>query len=214
MNKPRKSFRDQLKDLYFDLLKMGSSLTEMIERTRLALASLDISLADEVIAQDDLIDDAFRALEDHGMELIACQAPVAIDLRRILAIMKIAEHIERMADLCVNIAKIVKDLRGYTISPWITDNLDEMAVRANHMVGLALDSFKNKDAEAALKLAEMDDAIDKLNREFFKRIDKGKEEDMEIFIRIIMVSRFLERIADHAVDISEEVYYMVKKEFA
>ncbi len=213
MNKPRKSFRDQLKDLYFDTLKMGGSLTEMIEKTRLAFSALDQRMADEIIDMDDVIDESFRNLEDQSIELIACQAPVAIDLRRIIAMMRIGEHIERMADLCVNIAKIIRDLQGSEVSPWMKETLDKMAIGANRMVELAMDSFKEKDTEAAARLAKDDDAIDKLNRSFFKRMDEVKSGDVDVFIRIIMVSRFLERIADHAVDISEEVHYMVKKEF-
>jgi phosphate transport system protein len=138
----RKSFHQQLEELYLDLLRMSNVTVEMLERTRVAFQNLDNELADNIIASDDELDDFVVRIEENGIELLARQAPVAIDLRTIIVIMRLAQHLERVADLCVNICKAIKNLQGYTLSPWIKENMDEMFKRSSKMVVSAIESFK------------------------------------------------------------------------
>ena len=206
----RKDFHEQLDELYTELLRMGSDLMEAIEKTRLCFLELDDELADEIIAGDDVFDEYRDRLEEGGLELIARQAPVAIDLRLIIIIMRIAQHFERMADLCEDIATAVKNIHSDRVPIWMSDTIDEMARRANSLVERSIDCFKERNLDLAMELDVMDDAVDRLNRGFFKEFDRGREEELDVVIRIIMISRFFERIADHAVDIGEHVRFMVE----
>lgn len=206
----RKGFHAQLDELYAETLRMGSDLLEAVEKTRLCFVDLDRDLADEIIAGDDVFDDYIDRLEEGGIELIARQAPVAVDLRMIIVIMRMAQHFERMADLCEDIAVAVKHIPGEYLSSWIREAINEMARRAIRLVERSIECFKERNVEMALELDAMDDAVDKLNRKFFKEFDRGREEDLEVAVRVVMVARFFERIADHAVDIGEHVRFMVE----
>jgi phosphate transport system protein len=206
----RRDFHEQLDELYAETLRMGSDLLETIEKTRLCFVNLDRELADEIIAGDDVFDAYIDRLEEGGLELIARQAPVAVDLRMIIVIMRMAQHFERVADLCEDIAVAVKYIPADYLSTWIREAIDEMARRAVRLVERSIECFKDRNVEMALELDAMDDAVDKLNRKFFKEFDRGREEDLEVAVRVVMVARFFERIADHAVDIGEHVRFMVE----
>ncbi|MFH1149844.1 MAG: phosphate signaling complex protein PhoU [Actinomycetota bacterium] len=209
----RKTFHQQLDELYQDLLRMGNLVVEVIEKTRVAFGTLDEDMACAIIEGDDVIDDYVVKIEENGIELLARQAPVAIDLRRIIVIMRLSQHLERVADLCVNISKAIVNLQDYTLSPWISDNMDEMFRRSTTMMVRAMESFKERDTEKAAQLSVMDDTVDRINRSFLTGTNRDSEDELELIIRVVMVSRFLERIADHAVDIGEHVRYMVTGEF-
>ncbi len=206
----RRDFHEQLDELYAETLRMGSDLLETIERTRQCFVNMDRELADGIIAGDDVFDAYIDRLEEGGLELIARQAPVAVDLRMIIVIMRMAQHFERMADLCEDIAVAVKHIPADYLNAWIREAIDEMARRAIRLVERSIECFKERNVEMALELDAMDDAVDKLNRKFFKEFDRGREEDLEVAVRVVMVARFFERIADHAVDIGEHVRFMVE----
>jgi len=209
----RKSFHEQLDELYRDLLKMANTAVETTEKTRAAFAALDPQQAQSIIDDDDVIDQFVQSIEEVGIELLARQAPVAIDLRTIIMIMRVAQHLERVGDLCVNISKAIVNLEGYTISAWIQENMDEMFQRSIKMMVRAMEAFKERDVVKAKELSKMDDTVDRINRTFLTSYDKDSEEELELTIRVVMISRFIERIADHAVDIGENVSYMVTGEF-
>jgi phosphate transport system protein len=209
----RKTFHQQLDELYLDVLKMANITVDIVEKTRSAFDALDQGAAQAIIDGDDEVDDFVVKIEESGIELLARQAPVAIDLRRIIVIMRLSQHLERIADLCVNISKAIVNLEGYTLSPWIAENMDEMFKRSISMLVRAVESFKERDEEKAIELHRMDDTVDRINRNFLTLTNKESEEELELIIRIVMIARFLERIADHAVDMGEEVRYMVTGEF-
>jgi phosphate transport system protein len=210
----RKTFHQQLDELYLDLLKMANTTVEIVGRTRTAFADLDATLASSIIEDDDIPDDFVKRIEETGIELLATQAPVAIDLRTIIVIMRLAQHLERIGDLCVNISKAISNMQGYTMSPWIKENMDEMFQRSLKMLVTSIDAFKKRDSEEAESLSAMDDTVDRINRTFLTSYNKDSEEELELVIRVVMIARFIERIADHAVDIGENVRYMVTGEFA
>jgi phosphate transport system protein len=209
----RKTFHQQLDELYLDVLRMANLTVEVVEKTRSAFDGLKKEAAQAIIDGDDEVDDYVVKIEGSGIELLARQAPVAIDLRRIIVIMRLSQHLERVADLCVNISKAIVNLEGYTLSPWIADNIDEMFKRSISMMVYAIDSFKERDEDKAAVLNKMDDTVDRINRNFLTMTNKESEEEVELIIRVVMVARFLERVADHAVDIGEEVRYMITGEF-
>jgi phosphate transport system protein len=208
-NEIRRTFHQQLDELYLDLLRMSNRCLEIIEETRSAFNTLDKAAAERIIAGDDEIDDFRELVEESGFELIARQAPVAIDLRNIIVIMRLAQHLERVADLCVNISKAIKNLAGHTLSPWIRENMDEMFRYAGEILAHAMDAFKAKDLSLAGELSVLDEKVDDINRSFFTGFDKESCEDLDLIIRVVMISRFVERIADHAVDIGEHVRFLV-----
>lgn len=208
----RKSFHENMEDLYMELLKMSNSVLEMIEKTRQAFEKTDLNLSSDVVDGDDVVDDYLVRIERDGVEIIARQAPVAIDLRMLIVIMRIAQHLERVADLCVNINKALMSLEGYTISPWIKENIEEMFQRSIKMMVTAIDAFKERNPDEVDKLSKMDDTVDRINRSFLTKYDRESHDETELVVRVIMISRFLERIADNAVDIGEYTKYMVTGE--
>jgi len=210
----RKTFHEHLEELYLDVLRMASLAVETVEKTKQAFDALDLKIADQIIKGDDNLDDYVVKIEENGIELVATQAPVAIDLRLIMVIMRLAQHLERVGDLCVNISKAIKNLEGYKIPPWIKEDIGTMFDRSSKMLLRAVEAFKKKDISMAEELSSMDDTVDRINRRFLTSYKGESEEELEFAIRVVMIARFLERIADHAVDIGEQVYYLVTGQFA
>jgi phosphate transport system protein len=192
---------------------------ELVKRSlrgaMVALEQSDVLLADEVIAFDDEVDNRYLAIE-HGVEsLLARQTPVAGDLRLTLAVLHINLHLERMADYCVTIAKLTKLVAGLRGDETIIAAFREMGERAEEMITVALDSLQDRDSDRAETLVDLDELIDRANRRLVERVvDLGGDPELrEWGIRMILVSRCLERIGDHAVDIGEQTSFLVSGEF-
>jgi phosphate transport system protein len=180
-----------------------------------ALEHQDVELADEVIAFDDEVDDSYLAIEEEIQSLLARQTPVAVDLRTVLAILHVNLHLERMADYCVTVAKLTKLVEGAPADQTLMEAFDEMGSRAEEMIRVALDSFAERNVERAESLVELDELIDRANRRAVEQVIaiSGDEERREWGLRMIIVSRCLERIGDHAVDIGEQTAFLVTGEF-
>ena len=179
-----------------------------------AVCSQDIELADEVIAFDDDIDAQYFEVEQGIELLLARQTPVASDLRLVLAMLKDNLHLERMGDLCVTIAKLTKLTKGLPPDETLLDGFREMGERAEQMIRVALRSLENRDRIAAESLLELDELIDRANRRRQPSArDRRRPGDARVGLRMILVSRCLERIGDHAVDIGEQTAYLVTGEF-
>jgi len=180
-----------------------------------ALVDHDEDLADEVIAFDDEVDARYFEIEEGIQELLARQTPVATDLRFVLAVLHVNLHLERAADYCVTIAKLVKlapDIPGH---PALVEGFQEMGARAEEMIGIAMDALARRDVEAAESLVELDELIDRANRRIVQHVlSLGADPQLQEWgLRMMIVSRCLERIGDHAVDIGERVAYLVTGEF-
>ena len=180
-----------------------------------ALVEQDRELADEVIAFDDETDERYLAIEEGIQSLLARQSPVAVDLRLVLAVLHDNMHLERMADYCVTIAKLTKLVGDATPDETLIEGFEEMGGRAEEMLRLALDSFAERNVERAESLVELDELIDRSNRRVVQHVLRlgGDPERHEWGLRMIIVSRCLERIGDHAVDIGEQTAYLVSGEF-
>ena len=180
-----------------------------------ALRESDPELADEVIAFDDEVDAAYLSIQQGIESLLARQTPVAVDLRFVLAVLHSNLHLERMADLCVTISKLTKLAHGLPTDPTLVEGFDEMASRAEEMIRVAHDSFVNRDIAGAESLVDLDELIDRTNRRVVKYILElgGEPEHREWGLRMLLISRCLERIGDHAVDIGEQTAYLVTGEF-
>jgi phosphate transport system protein len=180
-----------------------------------ALRKRDVELADEVIAFDDEVDGLYFSVAEGIHALLATQTPVAIDLRVVLATLHTNLHLERMADYCVTIAKLTKLVAAVDPDEDLLQGFDEMGARAEEMIRVALESFAQRDLDGATSLVDLDEFIDRANRRVVTRVLElgGDEEQREWGLRMIIVSRCLERIGDHAVDIGEQTAYLVTGEF-
>jgi phosphate transport system protein len=211
----RVTLQEDLDTLQASLLEEGELVLRAVRGSINALRENDPELADEVISFDDEVDARYLALEQSIESLLARQTPVAVDLRFVLAVLHSNLHLERMADLCVTISKLTKLAHGLPPDETLIEGFDEMASRAEEMIRVALDSFVQRDVEGAESLVDLDELIDRTNRRVASYIlDLGGEMDKrEWGLRMLLISRCLERIGDHAVDIGEQTAYLVTGEF-
>ena len=211
----RISFQEELDALELSLQTEGELVLRSLRAAVETVCSQDIELADEVIAFDDDVDRAYFAVQQGVELLLARQTPVATDLRLVLALLHDNLHLERMGDLCVTIAKLTKLTEGLPTDGALLEGFRDMGERAEQMIRVALRSLEERDRYAAESLLELDELIDRANRRVVNHLlDKGHDLEMrEWGLRMILVSRCLERIGDHAVDIGEQTAYLVTGEF-
>jgi phosphate transport system protein len=209
----RETLQEELDALQSSLLEEGELVLRALRGSINSLRESDPELADEVIAFDDEVDALYLSLEQSIEALLARQNPVAGDLRFVLAVLHSNLHLERMADLCVTIAKLTKLAHGLEPDETLVEGFDEMASRAEEMIRVALDSFVERDVEGAESLVELDELIDRTNRRVVSYILDLGGDQREWGLRMLLISRCLERIGDHAVDVGEQVAYLVTGEF-
>jgi phosphate transport system protein len=211
----RVTLQEELDQLEAGLQEEGELVLRSLRGALNALTTQDVELAEEVIGFDDEIDERYLAIEEGIQSLLARQNPVAVDLRLVLAILHDNLHLERMADYCVTIAKLTKLVEGIQQDATLMEGFEEMGARAEEMIRIALDSFANRDADKAESLVHLDELIDRANRRVVGHVLAlgADPERREWGLRMIIVSRCLERIGDHAVDIGEQTAYLVSGEF-
>jgi phosphate transport system protein len=215
MAQVRISFQEELEQVEAALQEEGDYVLRGLRAAVNAVEQADSELADEVIAFDDEIDQRYFTIEEGVQSLLARQTPVAVDLRLVLAILHANLHLERMGDYCVTIAKLTKLVADVEPDESLVQAFEEMGQRAEEMIRVALDSFQRRDVDAASSLVDLDELIDRANRRAVERIlDLGGDETKrEWGLRMLLVSRCLERIGDHAVDIGEQTAFLVTGEF-
>jgi phosphate transport system protein len=211
----RISFQEDLDRTEAGLQEEGELVLRALRGALNALSEQDAELSEEVIAFDDQVDALYFRIQAGIQALLARQTPVAGDLRLVLALLHANLHLERMGDYCVTIAKLTKLVSDFDPDPELVDAFADMGVRAEGMIRVALDSFANRDVDGAESLVELDEMIDRANRRVVGQVlalgsDPAR---LEWGLRMITVSRCLERIGDHAVDIGEQVAYLVTGEF-
>jgi phosphate transport system protein len=211
----RRRFHDELHALEGDVQRTGVQARLLLEKALRTLARGDLVLCDEVIAGDDEVDRLYLDVERRILGLFALQTPVASDLRLLTALLHINLHLERVADQAVNLAKITKLVDGLPRDPNVVRQLEEMGAIALRMVWTAMEALARRDPELARKLPEMDDPIDRLNRGMLQQVLEASDDKqmLEWGIRMHVVSRQIERIGDNAVDIGEQVAFLVTGEF-
>jgi phosphate transport system protein len=211
----RITFQEELDQLEASLQEEGSLVLRALRGAMNALSQRDLELADEVIAFDDDVDRLYLQIEEEIQSLLARQTPVASDLRLVLAMLHVNLHLERMADYCVTIAKLTKLVADVDHDPALLQSLEEMGERAEEMIRVALDSFANRDLAGAESLVDLDELIDRSNRRFVDRVVELVADPnlREWVLRMVLVSRTIERIGDHAVDIGEQTAYLLTAEF-
>ncbi|MDQ3889919.1 MAG: phosphate signaling complex protein PhoU [Actinomycetota bacterium] len=211
----RVRFQEELATLEEHLQREGALVLRSLRGAMRALRREDVELADDVIAFDDDVDRVYFEVQDGIQSLLARQTPVAGDLRLVLGMLHVNLHLERMADYCTTVAKLTKLAHALTGDKALVQGLDEMGARAEEMVRVALGSFAERDLAEAERLVDLDELIDAANRRLVHDvIALGSDPTLrEWGLRMILVSRCLERIGDHAVDIGEQTAYVVTGEF-
>jgi phosphate transport system protein len=211
----RITLQEDLDQLEASLHEEGELVLRALRGALRALVQQELELADEVIAFDDEVDARYLAIEEGIQSLLARQTPVAVDLRLVLAVLHVNLHLERMADYCVTIAKLTKLVHDTTPEPALVESFVDMGGRAEEMIRASLRSFADRDVTSAEELVELDELIDRANRRVVHHVlSLGADPDLrEWGLRMIIVSRCLERIGDHAVDIGEQTAYLVTGEF-
>jgi phosphate transport system protein len=210
----RETFQEELESLEAALQAEGELGLRALRASVNALQTQDVELADEVIAFDDEIDRRYHDIEKRVERLLARQTPVASDLRLVLAILHNNMHLERIGDQCVTIAKLTKLSARLAQEQRLVEGFEEMGARAEEMLRVALDSFRNRDVGGARSLVELDELIDRTNRRVVEQVVRiADASTQEWGMRMIVASRCLERIGDNAVDIGEQTEYVVTGEF-
>jgi phosphate transport system protein len=208
----RLHYQDDLKALEGRALDGLDLVVEALDRTIEAVQHQDIELAGIVVANDDVLDGRYLEVHQRLLTMLATQAPVATDLRLISALLHVMKNMERMGDQCVNIAKVIP-LVG-TDPPAderMMKNIVTMGRQVRSLVTQVKRAFENRDVDAALDLVRQDDVVDNLNKECFQiAIEIGDDADRrEWAMTMILVSRALERVGDNAIDIGEQVAFIV-----
>ncbi len=207
-----RQFEVQIEKLKTRLIKMCSLVDEQVELALKALEEENTELADLVIERDTKVDKFDVKIEKICQKIFALSQPVAMDLRLIMSALTIDTNLERIGDLAVNIAETVKE---YKKKPefYNKTHIQEMSQISREMIKNAIDAFIGGDAQLAKKVIETDDKVDELNawnHSVLKEVMKEKPENVEPGVALLVISRHLERLADHATNIAEDVYFIVE----
>ena len=211
MERVVRHFQEELEVLQERLLAMGGFAEERVREAVRALASRDAALADAVLAGDEPINDLHVEIDDRCFKLLALHQPMAADLRTIVAATKINTDLERVGDLAVNIAEAAK---RYLLHPPVKPLIDipRMGEIAQRMLRDALDAFVRRDVTLAESVLAADDELDALKSQIFRELLTYMIQDpttIEPALDLVLVSRHLERIGDHATNIAEDVIFLV-----
>ncbi len=215
MQETRHRFHEQLEALEAEVRELGELAERSVGLAIDALERRDAALADRVIAGDDEIDNHYLSVERRILDLLATQSPVASDLRLLTAILHVNLHLERIGDMAVNIAKIFRSVAGLTPSEGVVVRIREMGDAVRPMLRTAMEAFTRRDLALCLKLPEMDDPVDRLNLGMYREVVAlaGDPQLLEWGLRMQVIARQLERVGDHAVDIAEQVGFLITGEF-
>ena len=204
----------ELEKLKTLLLQLGTLVEERFHTATSAIHSRDLAAADRVITSDSEIDAMEVEVEEECLKIIALYQPVAVDLRFLVGVIKINNDLERIGDLAVNIARRVKTLARHNRNVAFYD-YGPMAEATGRMLKKSLDSFVNMDSGLANRVREMDDEVDRMNREAYDRARDAMARNPDAvgdLINMFLIARHLERVADHCTNVAEEVLYMVEGE--
>lgn len=200
---------EQLKKM---ILALGATVESSVREAVDAVERRDSRLAEKIIRRDKEIDQLEVDLEENCLKILALHQPVAIDLRFIVAVLKINNDLERIGDLSVNLAERAQ-LLGASPQILVPFDLIALAEKTQQMLRFSLDSLVNLDASAAREVCRMDDEVDLANRQTYGLVTdaiRAHPDRADVLIAYLSVSRYLERIADHATNIAEDVIYMTE----
>lgn len=210
-----KHFHKELEKLKKRILSLGAMAEDRVRMAIKAIETRDTAIADKIISTDYEVDEMEVEIEEECLKVLALHQPVAVDLRFITAVIKINNDLERIADEAVNIARGVSYLSREKQVFYFDFNFSEMLEKTQTMLKSSLDALVNMDTDLAVKVCLLDDEIDDMNKEVHRLVKDSIEENPEQgrqLVDLLLISRHLERIADHATNIAEEVIYMIEGE--
>lgn len=215
MSQTRSRFHEELAKLEREILEMGDLAATAVRRSVHAITHRDDPEADRVIEGDDEIDHRYLDIELRTLQTLALQTPVAADLRLVSAIIHTSLHLERIGDQAVNIAKLHLVTTSLPGSDTMRGQLAEMGDLVVEMVHTAMQAFQTRDLELCLRLPAMDDPVDRINRStHLEALKLAHDADaLDWGLHMNLVARALERVGDNAVDIAEQVGFLVTGEF-
>ncbi len=211
-----KHLERDLEALEREILAQSSLVEEMIAKSCRALVDRRIDLSSEVVDSEQQIDMREVHIEEECLKILALHQPVAVDLRRTATVLKINTELERIADLAVNIAERTSSLSEH-LDFEIPDKVEQMAIKATDMVHDALDAFVELDVDGARSVCRRDEEVDLLNRQVIDELYEtmqSRSDLVEPALHVFSISRHVERIADCATNIAEDVIYLVEGEIA
>jgi len=208
----RKRYHEQLADMKQDTVRLAALAVEEIAAGTHALLDADLAAAERVVGSDKEMDLLTAAIEEQAYVVLARQSPLASELRTIIAILRVIHEIERCGDLMVNVAKATRRLYPHGLDPKVRGLLERMGAQAGDQLRLAINAFADADVEEAAALEDMDDVMDDLQKTLFRTIFAAGAVDeaaLQRAVQVALVGRYYERIADHAVNVSQKVRFMV-----
>jgi len=210
----RKQFTKELENIKRRILALGAMVEERVQIALKAIDTNDADLAQEIIKKDYEIDETEVEIEEECLKVLALHQPMAIDLRFIVAVIKINAELERIGDEAVNIAERVEVTAKREQIDFYFD-YSSMGEKAQAMLKMSMDALIQLDYDLAFKVVIMDDEVDKIKLEAYDKIKKAMGENPDkigYLINLLLISRHLERLADHSTNIAEEVVYLVEGE--
>jgi phosphate transport system protein len=211
----RKGFGEHLTELKADVIRMAAMVGESIGAGTEALLDADLAVVERVLANDDQVDALEHELELRAYELIATQQPMAVDLRTLLAVLRILHELELTGDLMVTVAKAARRIYPTQLPPRIRGLIERMGDQASKQWQLAVDAFADDDQSLAAALPDMDDVMDDLQKQLFRAIFESLTPDeagLQMAVQLALIGRYYERVADHAVGIGVWTQFVVTGE--
>jgi len=208
----RKQFSKELEKIKKQILSLGAMVEERVRMALQAIETSDADLAQRIIKTDYEVDEMEVDIEEECLKVLALHQPVAIDLRFLIAVIKINNDLERIGDQAVNIAERLDVIAKRGPLDLFFD-YTSMGARAQNMLKMSLDALVNLDYDMAFKVVLMDDEVDQKKREAYDRIKLAMRDNPDkigYLINLLLISRHLERLADHATNIAEEVIYLIE----
>jgi phosphate transport system protein len=212
--KIRKHFSRELEKIKKQILTLGAKVEEQVRMATLAIDAHDAELAKKIIQSDYAIDELEVEIEEDCLKILALHQPVAVDLRFLIAVIKINNELERIGDQAVNIAERV-DAISRDVQLDLFFDYSSMGEKAREMLKMSLDALVNMDYDLAFSVVMKDDEVDKIKEDAYDRIKlamSNHPDKLGELINLLLISRHLERLADHATNISEEVIYLIEGE--
>jgi phosphate transport system protein len=207
-------FQKELEKIKKRILSLGAMVEERVHLASKAIEKKEGDLAERIITSDYEIDEMEVEIEEECLKVMALYQPVAVDLRFLVAVIKINNDLERIGDQAVNIAERIQSLAKSKTKGFVFD-YSIMAEKVQSMLKKSLDALVNLDVGLAFSVLTMDDEVDNIQGEAYSQIKRAMREDpenMTYLINLFLISRHLERIADHTTNISEEVIYLIEGE--
>lgn len=212
MEELRKGFHQDLQTARAELAAIAAVITETIPRATAVLLGSDLEGAQQVIDGDALVDARCVDLEEHCIRILALQAPVASELRQVLAILKMISEVERTGDLAASLCKVSRRIYGHPLNPKLRGLITDMGEQAQALWAAAIEAFVESDDAKAAAVIDMDAHLDGMQKQFIQtifEIHAHSAVDLHVAMQLAYVARFYERIGDHAVNVAERVRFVV-----